>query len=84
MEPDGCDDDTESDNESTLETEVNTYLNAWKDHWDAARDKRFAVYAGVEAVDTSGYVAEVRYRIGRGLTPKTEASQHYRNSLVKT
>jgi hypothetical protein len=83
MPPDDCEYSEEEDNQESLETEVMTYLDAWKGHWDAVRDKRFVPYAGVEAVDTSGNVAEVRYRIGRGLTPKTEASQHYRNSLVK-
>jgi hypothetical protein len=78
-----CATGTENDNKSSLTTETNVYLNAWKAHWDAVRDKRFAPYAGVEQIALSGNVAEVCYRLGRGLTPITEASQHYRNSMVR-
>ena len=79
-----CATGAENDNKSSLTTETNVYLNAWKAHWSAVRDKRFAPYAGVEQIALSGNVAEVCYRLGRGLTPITEASQHYRNSMVRT
>jgi hypothetical protein len=80
----GCSQGTENDNLSTLTTETNAYLNAWATHWDACRDKRFAAYAGVEPISLSGNIAEVCYRVGRGLTPITEASQHYKNGMVRT
>ena len=80
----GCEDGTSNDNKTKLESEAQTYLNAWKDHWDKSRDKRFMAYAGVENIGLSGNIAEVSWRVGRGLTPTTEASEHFRHSLVRT
>jgi len=84
IEPNGCSEREEEDNLSKLTGETQEYLNSWTQHWDACRDKQFVAYAGVEQINLSGNIAEVCYRVGRGLTPITEASQHYKNSMVRT
>jgi hypothetical protein len=80
----GCSDGTTNDNQTTLEAEARVYLDAWKDHFDKSRDKRFFPYAGTHKIGLSGNIAEVSYRLGRGLTPKTTASEHFRHSLMRT
>jgi hypothetical protein len=81
--PDGCNNGTGEDNYDDLETEATVYLTAWKNHFDAQRDKRFMQYAGTHALALSGSIAEITYRIGRGLTPKTVASQHFHQSTMR-
>jgi hypothetical protein len=83
FEPGACVAGTEHDNYTDLQTEVNVYLNAWKDHFDDQRDKRFMQYAGVHAISLSGNIAEIAYRVGRGLTPKTVVSQHFHQSTMR-
>jgi hypothetical protein len=81
--PDGCNNGNEEDNYDDLETEATVYLTAWKNHFDAQRDKRFMQYAGTHAIALSGSIAEITYRIGRGLTPKTVVSQHFHQSTMR-
>jgi len=81
--PDGCSDGNEEDNYDDLETEANTFLAAWKTHFDAERDKRFMPYAGTHAIALTGNIAELTYRLGRGLIPQTTASQHYHQSTMR-
>jgi hypothetical protein len=80
----GCSDGTTNDNQTTLAAEAQVYLDAWKDHFDKSRDKRFFNYAGTHQIGLSGNIAEVSYRLGRGLTPRTTASEHFRHSSVRT
>jgi len=65
------------DNSATLESEVQVYLDAWKDHFDTVKDKMDVPFVGARRMDLSGNIAQLKYRIGRGLTPETRASQHY-------
>lgn len=66
-----------TDNKTALDTEANALVAAWKAHWDAVRNKRCVAMAGLHPVSLSGKIAQLDYRLGRGLTPQTRVAVHY-------
>jgi hypothetical protein len=68
---------TDVDNISTLRSEAMVYAQAWVDHFDAIRDKRHVSVAGIHPVSTTGNIASVKFRVGRGQTPATFVSQNF-------
>lgn len=72
-----CTAGTMDDNETELDTEADVIVAAWKAHWDAVRNKRCVALAGLHKISLSGKIAEVAFRLGRGLTPQTRVAVHF-------
>ena len=72
-----CNQANENDNLTSLQTEAQVYLDAWKSHWDTVVNKRDVPLAGIWNVSLSGNIAQVNYRVARGLVSKTRVTQHY-------
>lgn len=66
-----------TDNKTALDVEANVLVAAWKAHWDAVRNKRCVAMAGLHPVSLSGKIAQLDFRLGRGLCPSTRVCQHY-------
>jgi len=66
-----------TDTKTSLDTEANAIVAAWKAHWDAVRNKRCVAMAGLHPVSLSGKIAQLDYRLGRGLAPQTRVAVHY-------
>jgi hypothetical protein len=67
----------EGDNRATVRAEAQVYADAWKDHFDEIRDRRHVSIAGIHPIGLNGKLAQVRYRVGRGMTPVTKCSMNF-------
>lgn len=68
-------------NTTALTAEAAACLAAWMVHFMTVQNIRDVPVAGVWQVSTSGNIAQVSYRVGRGLMPETRASEHYEHKV---